>query len=452
MVNDIIKTFERKFNKFADTTHAFTTRFIRDEDSAIGTLCFNGYNVEFEYCLECGGTVEKSGLNIIVDFSKRRQTPLRCMMYDVVTVTDETNFDCWFYCFIENESRMELCFDKLSSDFMNIKPQIDELVSDGKKMDLLEAVVQKNILTMVGVDIKKELGGSSDDDIDVDETYNYLFNMYFSFVQCAFASDEYRDFLGGDFKKALKKYEKKKKLLAYEERIISHIESGAESKPIIAEEYECLKDGLKSYKGVSGFIPFAVSTCILLIPFLVVCVGGYYAISVIMYRTMLYSTVFELYNALACIIPAFISSIVAGYFMRDRVYSKFFKVKYAKMKDYEDIFYSGKSRRRMKVFCYLIYLVILIFVFLTAHNGFAMSESGINYTDGIFDIKGKGYSYSDVRSVSYKIDNGKPTGYQLNLSDGTEVWLGHFADDNDVEKHILPILSNNGIEIVEEKL
>ena len=72
MITDIIDVFERKFNTFADTANAFTSRFIRDEDSAIGTLCYRNFNVEFEYCLEYRGAIEKSGLNIIVDFSKRR--------------------------------------------------------------------------------------------------------------------------------------------------------------------------------------------------------------------------------------------------------------------------------------------------------------------------------------------------------------------------------------------
>ena len=103
MINEIINVFERKFNKFADSTEAFTTRFIRDEDSAIGTLCFNRFNVEFEYCLECGASVEKSGLNIIVDFTKRSEFPIKCMIYDIIGLFDNDNFACWFYCFIENE-------------------------------------------------------------------------------------------------------------------------------------------------------------------------------------------------------------------------------------------------------------------------------------------------------------------------------------------------------------
>ena len=60
MIENLINVFEQKFNTFADTTDAFTSRFVRDEDSAIGTLCYRNFNVEFEYCLECGGIIEKT--------------------------------------------------------------------------------------------------------------------------------------------------------------------------------------------------------------------------------------------------------------------------------------------------------------------------------------------------------------------------------------------------------
>lgn len=449
MVNEIINVFERKFNKFADDTEAFTTRFIRDEDSAIGTLCFNRFNVEFEYCLECGATVEKSGLNIIVDFTKRCEFPLKCMMYDIIGLFDSDNFACWFYCFIENEERMELCFDKLSKDFSKVYPKLKAFTNDENSVDKIRAVLRKNVLSTTGIDFETDINSELEngESINVDEVYDYLFSLYFGFEQSAFASDEYRDFLSGDYKKALKKYEKKKKRLVYEDKLLEYIENCDQPKPILSEEYECLKDGLKEYHGTNGFVPYIASCGMLLIPFLAVCVGMYYAISGILYHSALYSSALEPYNALCCLIPAMCCSFAAGYFMQERIYRKFFKSKYQKMKDYDAIFNSEKSKKRVRIILYLFYLLALIFVFLNANNGIAVYESGINVNSHYFDVTGNFYSYSDIVCLDAEFDENNSE-YELYLDDTQIINIGMYADCNDIENKIIPILESNQVEII----
>ena len=448
MVNDIINVFERKFNKFADTTDAFTTRFIRDEDSAIGTLCFNRFNVEFEYSLECGGTVEKSGLNIIVDFSKRSDLPLRCMMYDIIGLFDRDNFSCWFYCFIENERRMELCFDRLADDFTAVLPKLKEFFSKEESEKMLEEQLRKNVLATVGIDFAEDFNRESIEPDALDEVYDYLFGLYFGFEQCAFASDEYRDFLAGDYKKALKKYQKKKNKLVYEDRLMEYMVSCDEPEPILTEEYECLKDGLKEYKGTSGFVPYFASCGMLLIPFLAVCIGMYYAISGILYHSALYASPLELYNAVSCIIPALFCSFAAAYFLKERIFRKFFKSKYQKMQDYDAIFNSDKSKKRTRVILYLFYLVALIFVFLNATNGISIFDSGVKVNSHYFDVTKNFYGYDDIDFVEIEESEAgkKILIYPNDSEDGINI--SAYADDNDAEKKILPLLKQGGIEII----
>lgn len=449
MIDNIINVFERKFNKFADTTDAFTARFIRDEDSAIGTLCFSRFNVEFEYCLECGGTVEKSGLNIIVDFSKRSNFPIKCMMYDLMGLIDKDNFSCWFYCFIENEVRMELCFDRLARDFENVLPKLKDFLNTDGSMAKVEEVLRQNVFNTVGIDFSKDINSTLDsgEAVNLDEVYDYLFSLYFGFEQCAFASDEYRDFLAGDYKKALKKYGKKKKRLAYEDRIVEFMEGCDNPELILSEEYECLKDGLKEYRGTSGFGPYFIAAGILLIPFLAVCIAMYYAISGILYHSALYASPLELYNAAGCIIPAMFCSLAAAYFIRESIFRKFFKSKYQKMKDYDAIFNSEKSKKRIRVTLYLFYLIALIFVFLTANNGIALYESGVNVNSNYFDITSNFYSYSDIISLDVESD-GSTSNYELYPDKTDSINIGMYASKDDIENNIIPILESKGTKII----
>ncbi len=448
MVNDIINTFEQKFNKFADTTEAFTSRFVRDNDSAIGTLCFSSFNVEFEYCLECGGMIEKSGLNIIVDLSKRSSYPLKCMMYDIIGLFDAENFSCWFYCFIENEIRMELCFDKLSKDFSAVYPKLKEFVSDEKNYSKIEDALRCNIKNTVGTDIvddwKNEL--DSNDDVNADEAYEYLYSLYFGFEQCAFSSYEYRDFLAGNWKKALKKYTKKKSKLIYENDIIRHITDSENSAPIISKEYECLKDGLKEYGGTSGFIPFMFSTLILTVPLFAICVVLYFALSAIICSSSIYSTQTEPYNALCCFLPAFLGGIISGYFMQNKIYRKFFRRKYRKMMEYDSIFNTEKSKKTVKVFFYLIYILLIVSVFLFADYGVSFSDTGIDYKNSYFSVTKQYASYNEIESAYQVVDSDGISDYKICFDNGKIINLSEFVDDEDVVENIAPILEYNGIE------
>ena len=60
MVSKLIDVFAKKFNKMARRTSAYNYNLIYDEDSVIGMLSFDGFCVEFDYSLECGGEVEKA--------------------------------------------------------------------------------------------------------------------------------------------------------------------------------------------------------------------------------------------------------------------------------------------------------------------------------------------------------------------------------------------------------
>lgn len=443
MVNGIIDCFERKFNKFADTTDAFTYRFVRDEDSAIGTLCFNSFNVEFEYCLECGGIVEKSGLNIILDFSKRASAPLKCTMYDIIHLVDKNNFNCWFYCFIENESRMELCFDKLSSDFAEVFPKIREFANSPVRISQIENILAKNINATVGINIEQELSDVTQDDFEniIEDTYDYLYGMYFGYQQSSFATDEYRDFLAGNHKKALKRYEKKKKCLQYEEDIIEFMKNCDEPVPIISEEYECLKDGLKEYTSSRGFLPFFASWWILVIPYSALFVLLYFALSLIMHGSAVYATQLEPYNFMSAILPALVCSIASSYFLQDKICAKFFKKTYSRQKDYDAIFNGAKTRRRIGVFIYLVYILAVVATFLFANMGFSLSETGIRVNEDILDINGRCYTYNEIESVEHGDD------ITVNFDDGYSVGLYQFADEADIEENILPILEANGVKI-----
>ena len=94
------------------------------------------------------------------------------------------------------------------------------------------------------------------------------------------------------------------------------------------------------------------------------------------------------------------------------------------MKDYDAIFNSEKSKKRMRVILYIFYLVALIFVFLSANNGIAVYEYGVNVNSHYFDVTGNFYSYSDIICLDAEPD-GNSGKYDLYLDSADSlVYLG----------------------------
>lgn len=444
MIKNIINTFEEKFNNYAKTTSAFSSRFISDEDSAIGTLCFNEFNVEFEYCLDRNYSV-KSELCIILDFSKKSSSPLMCMMYDIIPLLNSFTPDCWFYPFIENEKRMELCFDKLSKDFNNVLPLIKEFVLKPDAIKILTDTINKNIENYSGFDIIKESENIYKDLDEISENYarEYLLNMYIEIEQTIFSTYEYRDFLEGDYKKALRKYKKKKHRIQYEDLLIDYIENAQKPKEILTKKYRCLQDGLKEQEGSDGFLPFCVSTFIAFIPIFLLFTSLYFIICTILYSECIYATQFTNANFMSTFLPAFISSIAMGYFMQETVYKLFFRKKYRRAMEYSAILETEKTKKRMRVFTYVVYILAIVFVFLGANNGFVFTDLGMKDSSYYFSISGTYHSYNSFQNVT--VDDDKITAF---FDDGTYAELDIFITNDDFENNIRPILTEQDITII----
>ena len=101
----------------------------------------------------------------------------------------------------------------------------------------------------------------------------------------------------------------------------------------------------------------------------------------------------------------------------------------------------------MRVILYIFYLVALIFVFLSANNGIAVYEYGVNVNSHYFDVTGNFYSYSDIIYLDAEPD-GNSGKYDLYLDSADSINIGMYADRNDMEKKIIPVLESRQVEII----
>lgn len=451
MIKDIINAFESKFYEYVKNSDAFNSKFISDEDSAIGILVFNSFNIEFEYEADCGLVNEKSGLNVIFDFSKISKTPLRCMMYDIVSLLDKNNTDCWFFCFIENEERMNKCFQMILDNLDKVLPKILDMADSPEMLKKLQETIRKNILTTVGIDIVKEYDEDMDNisDSDTNKLYDYLFSTYFGFEQTAFATQEYSLFLSGEWKKALKKYKKKKNKLVYEENIVEYIENNIDNKkPIIPNEYQSLNDGISEIKGYAKLRRFLCAWAVMFVPITIIILIMYYIIGIIIYASSDFATAMLLSVALPrCMMIAFSCSMISGFVARDRIYHLILKHKYKKLKDYDAISSSKKSSKFIRTVCLMTYILSLVTVLLFVNYGVSFSDNGVRDKTHFFSIVGKFHSYSEVDSLVCTADSN----YCIVFEDGKTMDIGYFLSEKSINSKVIPIMKYENVNIIYEK-
>ena len=198
-------------------------------------------------------------------------------------------------------------------------------------------------------------------------------SRYYKWLRLRFSSKCYADFLDGNYTKSIKKYEKYKNRLSYEDRLLSFMKSlpSGQKYEAVPSGLNTLKDGLRVQTGASELPALFASWLLLALLLLPVYIGIYYLFLFISSGKAEYSTGFAFYNAMYALLPVMITAIVLSYFARKRIYRLFFRKKLQKILDYDAIMNTKRDSRFMSRFAYIMLIGGFIFIALAAHTDIA---------------------------------------------------------------------------------
>lgn len=370
--------------------------------------------------------------------------------YHFPELMDELNLDdfrSWYFPHIENEQRLNDCFETLAGMIKEYLPKIYELAIDVTKRKEVEKSMLDERLRILNL---KES--------DVPEDDNEIFLMRIAglcenrFLMCLASNSAYNCFVEGKYEKAIKQYEKLIKndsITRYEKRIYIFMKNSLNDNGEIYEAMPLKCNAESMAKTHNSSKEYVVE------------VGAYIGVGYVA-MTIFFMEIIFLYNifsGLNSIYMAgmkwywgFIWGVLPGMFFgiafRRKIAGVFIKKKAQEILDFDDIFNSNATNKLAKGACYVTFVLSLVAVVAILHMNVRFYSDHLIYASGesVFS-KPERYEYSDIEEIycvegRYNdwdewIDRGS---YILKIKDGTLIDLDEFASKKETEKRIIPII------------
>lgn len=458
----IINAFIANFEAFAaeqDCIHHEVLSTYKDGPDkqelkeVIGRLYYHQFDLDFVYSLKTCILGPRSVLSVRIWLSKNEKT-MSCTLYDLMSLLDKDNFKCYIYPYIPNADLMNECFKTIAGDVKSFIPGIADIAAN---KDLVEQVYDNVKADIAAVWNSKLFEPQDYIAPEVAEAIlNYNIELYNDWLMLRYATGGYLTFLNGKYIKAIKSYSRYKKRLAYEERLLAFLKSLKEGEcyDAVPNGLNTLREGLKAQNN-AGELPVLLLAWLFATPVLLVLyLALYYLCLFIFSGKSLYNTGIELYNAMFVFLPAFLTAICLSYFMRKKVYALLFRKSAKRKLEYDAILNSSSEEKFMRGFTRVLVSLGLIFTVLLANTHISFKHNGIVDKSSPFSLRGTFYPYSEVNSL-WRIE-GRYNGfgewldapsYVIVFKNEKKLDLYQYLEYSDMERHILPILTQKGFEV-----
>lgn len=354
----------------------------------------------------------------------------RYFLHEVLAVLNPEDLRCTFFPYIQNEEKLNNCFDALTGIIEDYIEEINNLIFH----DDIWRTVGKNYIDDISRVCKLSDGG-----IDKLEYHREYYNDY---IVCAFSKDTaYQCFLRGEYDKAHKKYAKiikRGKEMTYERLLYNYIDANPDKK-YEAIPAECISNPITGDKPKD-----MIMLCIL--PFIF-----WSLIYIIIYGIISY---FHNYNVLyVCKIGWYFCFIFAGFPMIfTGIASRNLQYRLLKRKDlteYDELITPKWENKIIGIIAAASVIVSLIFLvnisLMTAR--LYSDHMVVDVSESLLRREYKTYEYEDIVNVYYLKGRYNDWGtyikrgsYAIVFSDGSVIDLDGWTGVKETERKILPIL------------
>ena len=370
-------------------------------------------------------------------------------VYDILSITDPTNFNCYSYSFVDSNELIKNCFDEITVLLKKLIPELSEIAENGvEKNKLIEKQKQK-INSYFGdniIEASKFLNNSAD---------KILSMMFYNFFQ--YQIDIY--FLGspalffkGKEEKALKALKKAKYRSLYEDNLLAHIENGGKAPKLseAASSASTEKGTARQGTDAKGSLKIFLYTLILTFPFSAIMIGLFFGItyltstdSLFIYgikESMVFIPFFSTFPAIA---------IALNIFLRKKATKKNIHIPAL----------APKAKTALKYFTILAESVAIITLFTCVNSTLVLRENDFLYSTEDFPLSKASCQYSSVdyaavvEGYTYKGKFQKDEHIVFITKSGTiiDVYNSTFFSADEFKEETEDFLQNKGIKIKEVK-
>lgn len=344
-----------------------------------GEFCLDVYYIEN---MKGGGVQQVIWLSFFFD----REPSITFSIYDILSVTDPENFNCYTYSFVDSKELAKKCFEEIEEILKKLIPELSKIAENGvEKNKLIEKQKQK-INAYFGDNIIEASQFLKD---SADKILSMMFYNFFQYQIDIYILGAPALFFKGKEEKALKTLKKAKYRSLYEDNLLAYLERGGKSPKLseTANSASTEKGAARQGTDAKGSLRILLYTILFTIPLTAVMIGLFFGLTYLTATDSLF-----LYGIKENLIfLPFFSSLPAV-----AISLNIFLRKKAKNKDVHIPALPPKAKTALKYFTILAESVAIITLFSCVNSTLVLRESDFLYSTENFPLSRASCQYSSI--------------------------------------------------------
>lgn len=415
----------------------------KNKNGVVARYNFGEFFMDVYYIenMKGGGVQQVIWLSFFFD----REPSITFSVYDILSVTDSENFNCYTYSFVDSNELIKKCFEEIEELLQKLIPELSKIAENGvEKNKLIEKQKQK-INSYFGdniIEASKFLNDSAD------KILSMMFYNFFQYQIDIYILGSPALFFKGKEEKALKALKKAKYRSLYEDNLLTYLENGGKA-PTLSETANSAsteKGTARQGTDAKGSLRILLYTLLLTIPISAIMIGLFFALTYLTATDSLF--IFGIKENL--IFLPFFSTLPAI-----AIALNIFLRKKAKNKDVHIPTLQPKAKTVLKYFTILAESVAIITLFTCVNSTLVLHDNDFLYSTEDFPLSRTSCQYSSidyaavVEGYTYKGKFQKNEHIVFVTKSGTtiDVYNSTFFSADKFKKGTEKFLNEKGVEI-----
>ena len=365
-----------------------TNKKNKNKNGIVARYNFGEFFMDMYYIenLKGGGVQQVIWLSFFFD----REPSITFSVYDVLSVTDPENFNCYTYSFVDSSELIKKCFEELEPFLQNLIPKLTKIAENGvEKNKLIEKQKQK-VNAYFGDNIIEASQFLND---SANKILSMMFYNFFQYQIDIYLLGAPALFFKGKEDKALKALKKAKYRSLYEDNLLTHLENGGKAPNLseAASSASTEKGTARQGTDAKGSLKILLYTLLLTIPISAVMIGLFFGLTYLTATDSLFICGIKenlIFLPFFSTLPAV--AIALNIFLRKK----------AKNKDVHIPTLQPKAKTVLKYFTILAESVAIIVLFTCVNSTLVLRDSDFLYSTEDFPLSRTSCQYSSIDYVA----------------------------------------------------
>ena len=355
----------------------------KNKNGVVARYNFGNFFMDVYYIENMKGGVQQV---IWLSFFFDREPSITFSLYDILSVTDPENYNCYTYSFVDSNELIKKCFEEIETLLEKLIPELSRIAENGvEKNKLIEKQKQK-INAYFGDNIIEASHFLKD---SAEKILSMMFYNFFQYQIDIYVLGSPALFFKGKEEKALKALKKAKYRSLYEDNLLTYLENGGKAPQLsqTANDASTEKGAARQGTDAKGSLRILLYTILFTFPLSAVMIALFFCLTYLTATDSIF--IYGLKENL--IFLPFFSTLPAV-----AIALNIFLRKKAKNKDVHIPVLQPKAKTVLKYFTLLAESVAIITLFTCVNSTLVLRDSEFLYSTEDFPLSRTSCQYSSI--------------------------------------------------------